>query len=72
VTEDTIDTPSLERRVAYLESHVADLITQVASLTNLAKYIDVPKAGGQKNCPHCHRKVMTRVGEPCPLCGRKA
>jgi hypothetical protein len=67
---ESIDTPSLERRVAHLETHVADLVTIVASLQNLSKYIVIPRAG-QRNCPHCSRRLSVPPGAKCPVCGKQ-
>ena len=67
---DTIDTPSLERRVAELESLVQDMLIKLRAVVNLTKDIQPPTKGA-RNCPHCSRKVMVPPGANCSVCGKK-
>jgi len=71
------DTPSMEARVATLETLVSELESGFAALTNLVA--DRPQAPlpdppvvrtERRNCPHCHKLAYTLPGRACGVCGK--
>jgi rubrerythrin len=67
---DSIDTPSLDQRVAELEQRVLDL--EITHKTLWAHMMDARERFGlnQRNCKKCGRQVIVPKGTPCPLCGQ--
>ncbi len=67
------DTPTLEQRVANLESVTLQATIDLKTLTGRVKRVwdKVFQRTAPPNCKHCGRQVLVPRGQPCPLCGKK-
>ena len=76
---ETHDVPTVDQRIANLESAVQQLDLDQTSLKGALK-----KLGGivttiknkvfphdVSNCRHCGRQMQVTPGRPCPVCGKK-
>ena len=63
----SIDTPTMEARIAQLETYVDELLADVRALKNQLQRL--PKAPLRpRNCRKCGRQLNVPKGAPCPLC----
>ena len=66
------DVPTIEQRIANLESVVAQNDTDITTLFSMSKKLwkkVFPRA--PRNCKHCGRQVITPPGQACGVCGKK-
>ena len=66
------DVPTLEQRVANLESVVSQHDTDITTVFSTTKRLwnkVFPKQA--RNCKHCGRQCLTPVGTACGVCGKK-
>ena len=66
------DIPTVEQRLAFLESEVSELDRRMEALKNSLKtHLEGPRPG-IRNCPHCGRRLNVASGVACTFCGKKS
>lgn len=68
------DTPTLEQRLAFLESQLAGFESEFLALKNIVKdnreRLDQLRPKGPGNCKKCGRRLLVKQGAACPVCGQ--